>query len=207
MASTPPSYLNPKPPNLSVSSICLIGVACASILLFTSYRILKKVCYRRHHETSISRNWFGRRQQLLEEPNPGNPSPQFYRRGLGSSTVFSLPVAQFKKIEGQSQMNTDCAVCLGEFEEGELLKHLPNCSHAFHIPCIDTWFESHSNCPICRSHVCGLTMDHECSGSMYSLLETLRREDFFQGRAEQYEIIRAEILQTSRHRQDHENVN
>ncbi|GMH17179.1 hypothetical protein Nepgr_019020 [Nepenthes gracilis] len=28
---------------------------------------------------------------------------------------------------------------------------MPNCQHAFHIPCIDTWLKSQSNCPLCRS--------------------------------------------------------
>ncbi|RVW56966.1 RING-H2 finger protein ATL16 [Vitis vinifera] len=144
-------------------------------------------------------------RQLLDEANPDDPSQQFHSRGLDSSTVYSLPIAQFKKNEGPSHSNTDCAVCLGEFEEGEFLKHLPNCSHVFHIPCIDTWFESHSNCPLCRTHVYDFTMDNEFSGSMYTLLETLRREDFFQEWVENYQILRVEILQTSTHRQEPEN--
>nr|CAN80353.1 hypothetical protein VITISV_003141 [Vitis vinifera] len=122
----------------------------------------------------------GLRGNFWTKPTLNDPSQQFHSRGLDSSTVYSLPIAQFKKNEGPSHSNTDCAVCLGEFEEGEFLKHLPNCSHVFHIPCIDTWFESHSNCPLCRSHVYDFTMDNEFSGSMYTLLETLRREDFFQ---------------------------
>lgn len=160
------------------TSICLIGVACDSILLFAYFRILKQVCYR-HHGASLSRNWTGR--QLLEEDeaNPDHPSRQQFRsHGPVFSAVYLLPVAQLKKSEGQGERNTDCAVCLWECEEGELLKHQPNCSYAFHIPCIDTGLESHSNCPLCRSHVCGLTMDYECSGSMYSLLETLKEGRF-----------------------------
>ncbi|XLT05287.1 hypothetical protein HN51_044036 [Arachis hypogaea] len=41
---------------------------------------------------------------------------------------------QFKVNEGgeHKEINTGCAICLGEFEEGEWLKHLPNCSHGFH---------------------------------------------------------------------------
>jgi hypothetical protein len=32
---------------------------------------------------------------------------------------------------------TDCPVCLGEFRDGELLRLLPECGLAFHVPCID----------------------------------------------------------------------
>ncbi|KAK7359323.1 hypothetical protein VNO77_01278 [Canavalia gladiata] len=44
-----------------------------------------------------------------------------------------------------------CAVCLGEFEEGEDVRTLPECMHSFHVPCIDAWLYSHSSCPICRA--------------------------------------------------------
>jgi hypothetical protein len=44
-------------------------------------------------------------------------------------------------------------VCLGEFSDGELLRLLPKCGHAFHVPCIDTWLRAHVNCPLCRSDV------------------------------------------------------
>lgn len=48
---------------------------------------------------------------------------------------------------------TDCSVCLSELEENESLRLLPKCSHAFHVPCIDTWLKSHSSCPLCRSNI------------------------------------------------------
>ncbi|XP_021746166.1 RING-H2 finger protein ATL63-like [Chenopodium quinoa] len=39
------------------------------------------------------------------------------------------------------------------FEEGEVGRSLPRCSHAFHMECIDMWLFSHSTCPICRAQV------------------------------------------------------
>ena len=48
---------------------------------------------------------------------------------------------------------SDCAVCLGEFQDKEMLRLLPKCNHAFHVSCIDTWLQSHVNCPICRSMI------------------------------------------------------
>nr|KYP58571.1 RING-H2 finger protein ATL1O [Cajanus cajan] len=74
----------------------------------------------------------------------------------GNIVINSLPVFQIKKGE-EMAVNVECAICLGEFEEGEWIKLLPNCTHGFHVSCIDTWFRSHSNCPLCRSCVAHYT--------------------------------------------------
>ena len=53
---------------------------------------------------------------------------------------------------GRVEDDGTCAVCLGEFEEGEELRTLPECLHSFHVSCIDVWLISHPNCPICRAN-------------------------------------------------------
>ena len=45
-----------------------------------------------------------------------------------------------------------CAICLGEFEDGEVLRRLP-CLHRFHDECIKRHFETKHNCPVCRTDV------------------------------------------------------
>ncbi|GMI95937.1 ARABIDOPSIS TOXICOS EN LEVADURA 1 [Hibiscus trionum] len=47
----------------------------------------------------------------------------------------------------------ECAVCLNEFEDDEKLRVIPNCSHVFHIDCIDVWLQNNANCPLCRTSV------------------------------------------------------
>ena len=44
-----------------------------------------------------------------------------------------------------------CAVCLSDFKEGEQIRVLPDCLHFFHVACVDTWLDLHSNCPLCRA--------------------------------------------------------
>lgn len=70
------------------------------------------------------------------------------RGGLDPSIINSLPVFVYS---GPSPM--ECSVCLSEFRQGEKGKKLPECSHSFHVGCIDAWFCSHSTCPLCRSNV------------------------------------------------------
>lgn len=193
-----PSNSTPSPqlqtPSWNPLVISLVVFICTAFLVISYYKILKQLC------CSIRGITFARnqdRRQLINNTNPDDSSIQYYSHGLESSIINALPITQFKKKNEQEQntSSTDCAVCLGEFEDGEWLKHLPNCGHAFHSSCIDTWFESHSNCPLCRSQVFDLAVPFECSVSMYTLLETLRREDFFHERAEQYHVLRSAVLQ------------
>ncbi|XP_071739198.1 putative RING-H2 finger protein ATL53 [Rutidosis leptorrhynchoides] len=85
-----------------------------------------------------------------------NPIWLINTTGLDQSQIESICVFKYKKEEG---LNSDCSVCLSEFEDDESLKLLPKCSHAFHVSCIDTWLRSHKNCPLCRALV--FKNDHE----------------------------------------------
>lgn len=72
--------------------------------------------------------------------------------GLDEALIKTITVCKYKKGDGLVE-GTDCSVCLSEFEEDEGIRLLPKCSHAFHLPCIDTWLKSHSNCPLCRANI------------------------------------------------------
>ncbi|XP_042047528.1 RING-H2 finger protein ATL2-like isoform X2 [Salvia splendens] len=79
-------------------------------------------------------------------------------RGLELAVLNSLPVFlhhhQPAAAEKEQEVAPpECAVCLSEFEEKEIVRLLPTCNHSFHIECIDMWFRSHSTCPLCRSPV------------------------------------------------------
>ncbi|PNX81748.1 RING-H2 finger protein ATL52-like [Trifolium pratense] len=86
-------------------------------------------------------------------------SPRHGAARLDESTSISvadlIPTHKYHKRGKVDQVSDDeggtCAVCLGDFEEGEELKTMPECLHSFHVPCIDMWLNSHSSCPICRA--------------------------------------------------------
>lgn len=69
---------------------------------------------------------------------------------MDNSVAGLIPAHKHKKVKSLEDDEPMCAVCLSEFEEGEELRTLPDCMHSFHVQCIDMWFYSHRNCPICR---------------------------------------------------------
>ncbi|KAL6899722.1 hypothetical protein ACP4OV_006380 [Aristida adscensionis] len=75
--------------------------------------------------------------------------------GLDEAAIESIALTRYRAGPGGVLGAADCAVCLGEFRDGELLRLLPKCGHAFHVPCIDTWLRAHVNCPLCRADVLG----------------------------------------------------
>ena len=46
-----------------------------------------------------------------------------------------------------------CIVCLREYEEGDIIRKINNCSHYFHTGCIERWLCQHDCCPTCRCNV------------------------------------------------------
>jgi len=45
--------------------------------------------------------------------------------------------------------NECCSICLGHYEEGEVLVRLP-CNHLFHEECVLSWTSNHIRCPLCN---------------------------------------------------------
>ncbi|KAF3338082.1 RING-H2 finger protein ATL52-like protein [Carex littledalei] len=74
--------------------------------------------------------------------------------GLDDSAIHAISARSYKSGDGGSGASMEgCTVCIGEFNEGELLRLLPKCGHAFHVSCIDTWLRAHASCPLCRAAV------------------------------------------------------
>jgi hypothetical protein len=72
--------------------------------------------------------------------------------GLDAAAIESIALTRYR-AGGALGASDDCTVCLGEFQDGELLRLLPKCAHAFHVQCIDTWLRAHVSCPLCRANV------------------------------------------------------
>ncbi|KAF5196198.1 Ring-h2 finger protein atl7, partial [Thalictrum thalictroides] len=49
--------------------------------------------------------------------------------------------------------DSQCCVCLGDFELKEQLHQIPSCKHMFHIDCIHHWLKANHTCPLCRCYI------------------------------------------------------
>lgn len=145
----PPSFLNDEdedsPSSFSPLLIALIVTLVTAFILVSYYTLVSKYCRRPSRETSSSDG------RNITESNSNAVAGD----GLNDALIKSITVYKYKKGDGHVD-GSDCSVCLSEFEEDESLRLLPKCNHAFHLPCIDTWLRSHSNCPLCRAFVTGI---------------------------------------------------
>ena len=81
--------------------------------------------------------------------------------GLDEATIASIATKEYRGVGAGG----DCAVCLGEFSDGELVRLLPRCSHPFHAPCIDTWLRAHVSCLTAKGSVmAGTRREAEAEG-------------------------------------------
>lgn len=148
-------------PNFSPPLIAMVAVIGTAVLIVLYSHIVS------HYLRRLRRRYrrYRRRRRLLlsttssgdfESPPPNStsfdPSTDYFFSpyGLDESAIKSLPLSIFTM---KSILFRDCAVCLLEFEDGDYLRTLPLCSHAFHVDCIDEWLRSHATCPLCRAGV------------------------------------------------------
>ncbi|GAB2212160.1 hypothetical protein Droror1_Dr00025509 [Drosera rotundifolia] len=97
-------------------------------------------------------------ENVLSDPNsvqqaPGtvDPDPE-EPPGLDPSIISSFPTFPYSSVKGyrREKYGLECAICLCEFDDKDLLRLLTRCCHVFHQECIDLWLESHRSCPVCR---------------------------------------------------------
>ncbi|OIS95938.1 PREDICTED: RING-H2 finger protein ATL52-like [Nicotiana attenuata] len=150
----PPYVTNDKyhMPFYFILMLCVLGAVFVFICyMFTLKRYRSNSRTRRNNLQQMNEN----REDFIDENlGPVVDHPIWYIRtiGLSQEIIDSITVFKYKKDESLIE-GSDCSVCLTEFEEDESLRLLPKCSHAFHIPCIDTWLRSHKNCPLCRAPI------------------------------------------------------
>ncbi|KAJ6677934.1 RING-H2 FINGER PROTEIN ATL51-RELATED [Salix viminalis] len=158
----PPPTSSPRDPGnhnygIQTSTIIMACVFSGAVILGIVC-VVSRLCYDRQRNSRRSRSlpvFFGSQEDFLhEDQGPEINHHIWYINflGLQQSVIDTITVFKFKKDEGVID-GTECSVCLSEFQEDESLRLLPKCSHAFHIPCIDTWLRSHKNCPLCRAPI------------------------------------------------------
>ncbi|PKU75172.1 E3 ubiquitin-protein ligase ATL6-like [Dendrobium catenatum] len=125
-------------PTLSIIIIAFIGALCVLIFFFIYIRFC-----------------IGGHRSLVTPAAIALPQHRGQIRGLDSALLETFPTMVYSDVKGRKlgKESLECAVCLCEFEDDDLLRLLPICSHVFHRNCIDVWLDSHVTCPVCRSNL------------------------------------------------------
>ncbi|CAI9109031.1 OLC1v1008763C1 [Oldenlandia corymbosa var. corymbosa] len=79
-----------------------------------------------------------------------HPSARLANTGIKKKALKKFTTIGYNTSDHQQKIDTECAICLSEFTQGERVRILPKCGHGFHVRCIDKWLNSHSSCPTCR---------------------------------------------------------
>uniref|UniRef100_A0A0E0CRS1 RING-type E3 ubiquitin transferase n=1 Tax=Oryza meridionalis TaxID=40149 RepID=A0A0E0CRS1_9ORYZ len=142
--------------HVSTTMIVLLA-AVVGVFLFIAISTI----YLRHctgYDPATEGGGVGGRRSMILPANSFVSRRQRRPRGLDSSVVRMFPTMKYAeakalrvgKVPGAA---LECAVCLSEFEDDEMLRFLPKCSHAFHPDCIGQWLASHVTCPVCRRNL------------------------------------------------------
>ncbi|PKA51391.1 RING-H2 finger protein ATL43 [Apostasia shenzhenica] len=143
-------YPPPQQPAASVPfrpSVAVIVVVLTTMFSLTFLLLLYAKHRRRQAAAVSSSNSSG-----LSGSAHGGTHADRRSSGVDRAVVESLPLFRFESLRGEKE-GLECAVCLSRFEPTELLRLLPKCRHAFHVDCVDAWFDLHSTCPLCRSRI------------------------------------------------------
>jgi hypothetical protein len=75
---------------------------------------------------------------------------------MGAGAKDGRPCVAITKPLFTTTTSTTCSICIEEFVEGEAIRLLPRCGHAYHTECILPWLtERQGCCPFCKTEAVG----------------------------------------------------
>ncbi|KAL3518039.1 hypothetical protein ACH5RR_020628 [Cinchona calisaya] len=133
---------------LSISVVLLTFFS----FLFIAFLFFRLVCYReRRFPDAMATNLTMNSHHTIAIP--AQPL------GLDANTIKNLPMFVHRSNvcsgDDGTSINSnfkesDCSICLGLYEDEEMVKVMPDCLHTFHSDCVDKWLRNRSTCPLCR---------------------------------------------------------
>ncbi|CAL5020267.1 unnamed protein product [Urochloa decumbens] len=161
----------PSITNFPILVLTVLGILTTSLLLLAYYVFVIRCCLKWHrgspsdsagHVTRHGRRRHGVTSGTSASSSslPVSGAAPTDARGLEEAIIQALPAFRYRKAVKNAAADSgaptsECAVCLGEFEDEERVRMLPACLHVFHVGCIDTWLQGNANCPLCRAAITG----------------------------------------------------
>jgi len=72
------------------------------------------------------------------------------RKARARAIIDNLRISEYDG--GKEDSEEECAICMLDFEKGQLIRFLP-CSHSYHCHCIDDWLLRSLTCPSCMEPI------------------------------------------------------
>ncbi|KAF8647782.1 hypothetical protein HU200_065197 [Digitaria exilis] len=160
----------------SPAFIALVAVLCVALALLLHHLVVTACCRasrsgggggggaerrrRRqgHHRHRHGGNNNGEQQQDEDEDEEVSISVEVsaatsrtHLVKAASASVTSSPAVVLPYRKEEPWKESTCPVCLADFDDGEVVRVLPECMHYFHAECIDTWLRGSTSCPMCRA--------------------------------------------------------
>ncbi|KAJ1423975.1 Zinc finger, RING-type [Sesbania bispinosa] len=156
ITTNPPLVGHYSGSSFPIIATIVIGMFATSFLLMGYYIFVIKCCLNWNSVDLVRIRRFSLSRRF-EEPSAAQSSHASEHRGLEEAVIRLIPVIHYKTEEGDTESGErsfcECAVCLNEFQQDEKLRVIPNCSHVFHIDCVDVWLQNNANCPLCRRSI------------------------------------------------------
>ncbi|CAL9232281.1 unnamed protein product [Arabidopsis halleri] len=145
MSSIDPNPKTYAPSNSTESEkLKLYQALIFSAICFTFIVLIVLYIIRRKCTTNVDRSSLGMPRGAF----PININLSTVELGLSKDIREMLPIVIYK--ESFTVKDSQCSVCLGDYQAEEKLQQMPACGHTFHMECIDLWLTSHTTCPLCR---------------------------------------------------------
>jgi len=130
--------------NFSPSMAIVIVVLIVAFFFLGFFSIYVRHCYGNGPSGSSA------------SPAPNGVAARSRRqRGLDAAVLETFPTMAYADVKAHKAGKgaLECAVCLSEYDDDEMLCLLPKCSHVFHPDCVDTRLASHVTCPVYRPNL------------------------------------------------------
>ncbi|RLN12892.1 hypothetical protein C2845_PM09G24930 [Panicum miliaceum] len=139
----PPAPAADQQPVVSVDSdmvVILASFLCALVCVLGLALVPRCAC-------SLRRGRHASSTDTQQQQAPATPP-----KGLKKKAIDALPTVAFAAPPCPASAS-ECAICLGEFAEGDALHVVPRCAHAFHVACVNAWLRTRATCPSCRATI------------------------------------------------------